>query len=128
MGRKISVLVLVVLLSATLSGCVALLAGAAGGAGTATWLSGKLVQQVDAPFEKTISASREALRSMNLGISKETRNQSVAQIMSNYTDGKTIWIDIHNVSSSSSRIEVRVGAISDRQAAQKILNKILKYL
>ena len=30
-----------------LCGCVAVLAGAAGGAGTAAWLSGKLVQQVD---------------------------------------------------------------------------------
>jgi hypothetical protein len=61
-------------------------------------------------------------------VKKETTKAEVAQIMSNYTDGRTIWIDIHKISETSSRIEVRVGATGDKEAASKILDRINKYL
>ncbi|MCX5703526.1 MAG: DUF3568 family protein [Candidatus Omnitrophica bacterium] len=55
--------------------------------------------------------------------------QNVAQIMSKYTDGKTIWIDVRRVTESSSEIRVRVGAVKgDKEAADKILKRILRYL
>lgn len=40
MIRRITVLVFAVMLVENIYGCIALLAGAAGGAGTAAWLSG----------------------------------------------------------------------------------------
>lgn len=128
MSKKISFLVLITILSISLCGCVALLAGAAAGAGTASWLSGKLIQEVNASFEKTIQASKQALGSLKLKVTKETIKDDTAQIMGNYTDGKTIWIDIHRVSAGVCRLEVRVGAASDKDAARKILNKIAQYL
>lgn len=110
-------------------GCVALLAGGAAGGGTAIWLSEKLTQQVDAPFERSLAAVKSALAALKLDITKETLTASNAQIMSKYTDGKTIWIDIHRVTASSSKIEVRVGAVSpDKQAAEKILKQITRRL
>jgi hypothetical protein len=49
--------------------------------------------------------------------------------MSKYSDGKTIWIDIHRITEASSKIEVRVGAVSgNKEAADKILKKIIRYL
>jgi len=110
-------------------GCIALLAGAAGGAGTTVWLSEKLTQEVNVPFDRAVKAAKVALRSLKLEVTKETIEQNVAQIMSKYSDGKTIWIDIHRITNSSSRIEVRVGAISgDKEAADKILKRITRYL
>ena len=85
-------------------------------------------QVVDASFEKTIQASELALASLNLNIVKYTKKTDVAQIKSNYIDGETIWIDIHRFSHSTSRVEVRVGAIPDKEAAAKILDKIKEYL
>ena len=128
MFKKAVILMLSVLFLVNMSGCVALLAGAAGGAGTQAWLSGKLVQDVNTPFENTIYAAKTALESLNLGIVKEIKKTDVAQIKSNYTDGETIWIDIHRISQSTSRIAVRVGAMPDQEAAVEILNKIKEYL
>ena len=110
-------------------GCVAVLAGAAGGAGTSVWLSGKMSQDMNASFDKTIRAARSALKSMKLEVSKETVEKEVAQIMSKYTDGKTIWIDIRPITEKSSRVDVRVGAVNgDKEASDDILKRIQKYL
>ena len=129
MHRKILAVLFAILFMLNMSGCVFLLAGAAGGAGTALWLSGKLSQDVKAPFEKTIKATKSALKSLRLKIDKETVTDDTAQIMSKYTDGKTIWIDIHRISETSSNIQVRVGAVEhDKETADKILKKITRYL
>lgn len=128
MFRKIIVLAVSVLWLMNMCGCVALLAGAAGGAGTAAWLSGKLSQEVKASFDGTLKATRSALKSLRLKVTKETIEEKVAQVMSNYTDGRTIWIDIHRVSESTSRVEVRVGATGDKDIARKILDRIVRYL
>jgi hypothetical protein len=129
MRQRISAFVGVVLFLSSVYGCIPLLAGAAGGAGTAAWLSGKMSQTVNAPFEKTIKAAKSALSAMNLAIEKETQDKDIAQIVSKYTDGKTIWIDIRPVTETSSKIDVRVGAVNaDKKASDKILRRIQRYL
>lgn len=128
MFRKVIVLILSVLWLMNMYGCVAVLAGAAGGAGTAAWLSGKLSQEVNVPFNRALNATKSGLKSLSFKITKETREEKVAQVMSNYMDGRTVWIDIHRVSESISRIEVRVGARGDKEAARKILDRITRYL
>ncbi|MDD4907977.1 MAG: DUF3568 family protein [Candidatus Omnitrophica bacterium] len=111
-------------------GCIAMLAGAAaGGAGTAVWLSGKLTQVYNVPYEKAVKASERALAALKLKIIKETSEAQVTQLKSEYTDGKDIWIDIKKVTDYSSKVEVRVGGVSyDKDAAAKILKKIERYL
>jgi hypothetical protein len=128
MRRKICLSIVSGFLLMNLYGCVALLAGAAGGVGTSAWLSNKLVHEVNSPFEKSINAASSALKNLKLEITKETRKDDVTQIMSNYFDGKTIWIDVHKVTDRTSRIEVRVGMSGDEVAARKIMDKILRYL
>jgi len=129
MCRKILAALTIVACLSMMSGCVLLLAGAAGGAGTAFWLSGKLSQEVNAPFDRTIRAAKSALKSLRLEVDKETRTNDAAQIMSTYTNGKTVWIDIHRVTDASSKVQVRVGSVSqDKEAADAILQKILRYL
>ena len=129
MCKRFAVFVLGVLLLMNLCGCFVLLAGVAGGAGTAVWLSEKLTQEVDASLEKSVKAVKSALKSLNLEVTKETLEKDVAQIISKYTNGKTIWIDLRPITSARSKIEVRVGGIKgDKEAADKILKKILRYL
>ncbi|MGD9014700.1 MAG: DUF3568 family protein [Candidatus Omnitrophota bacterium] len=130
MLKSTIIITLLVFLSLNIGGCVPLLVagGVAGGAGTQTWLSGKLVQDIDAPFEEAIQAAESALGALNLDIVSEVKKARVAQIKSNYIDGETIWVDIHKITQSISRIAVRVGAVSDQEAAVEILSKIKEYL
>jgi hypothetical protein len=110
-------------------GCIPLLFGAAGGAGTSVWLSGKLTQEFNQPYDRTITAAENALKSLDLEITKKTRAETVTQFRSKYTDGKEIWIDVRKITEKSTKVEVRVGAISpDKAASDKILKRIQKYL
>ena len=129
MFKKLFAFVASVLLLLNIYGCVALLAGTAAGAGTAVWLSGKLTQEVHAPYERTVIAAKSALKSFRLEITKETKEDAVTQLISNYSDGRDIWIDIHKITDDSSKVEVRVGTVTpDKVAAGKILKKIQSYL
>ncbi len=129
MLRKIGMLIFAGFLLFNVYGCFLLLAGGAGGAGTAVWLSGKLTQQVNASYDNAVKAAKSALRSLNLEITKETKEEAVAQVMSKYSDGRTIWIDIHKITANSSKIDVRVGGMgSDKAAASEIMKRINSYL
>ncbi len=112
----------------SLYGCSLLVAGAVGGIGTAVWLSNKLVQEVNAPFERALAAAKGGILALKLKIDEETIKEDVAQIMSSYVDGQKIWIDIHKINAKTSRIEVRVGLTGDETAARKIMDTILKQL
>jgi len=106
------------------SGCWLLVAGAAGGAGTAYWLSGKLSDEVSASSERTTQATEKALASLNMSVMKKTVATNVTQIISKYTDGSDVWIDIRPISTKTTKIEVRVGVPGDKAASTKILEKI----
>ena len=128
MIKKTFILIATVLFAINLSGCIFLLAGAAGGLGTAVWLEGKLTQDFNKPYDRCVQAAKSALQSMKLEITKETATAEVTQLMSKYSDGKTIWIDVKKLTEASTRIEIRVGATGDKEAASKILKKISYYL
>lgn len=128
MLRRIGFLIFAVLLMANLCSCALLVAGAAGGAGTAAWLSGKLTQEVNVPRDRAVSASKKAMSSMKLPVTKETTQEDVVQIIGEYSDGRQVWIDVRTLTEKTSRIEVRVGAMGDELAADKILTKIKRYL
>ncbi len=128
MVRRILCVVVSLIIAVNLCGCALLLAGAAGGAGTAFWLSGKLSDEVSASYEKTIGATKRALSSLNMAVVKETRSDEVAQIKSNYTDGSEVWIDIRPLTEKSSKIEIRVGIKGNKEASTKILERIKRYL
>lgn len=126
--KKIATFFIAVIFLMNLYGCFALFAGAAAGAGTAGWLSGKLSQAVQAPYERAINATKSALKSLKLEVTKETRTENVTQIRSKYTDAREVWIDIRRVSDTSSKVEVRVGVAGDKEASDVILKRIIRYL
>jgi uncharacterized iron-regulated membrane protein len=129
--KKLLLCIAAGLISINFCGCVALLAGgAAGGVGTAIWLSGKMVQRVDAPMEQVAQAAKAALHSLKLSVVlKETTSAGVVQVRSYDVDGEKIWVDIHKITDTSSQIQVRVGTIfSNKESTDRILKLILQYL
>jgi len=96
--------------------------------GTAVWLSGKLVYETGVPFEEALRASKEGLRDKAMLIRKETVKSDMAQLLSTYYDGSTVWVDIHRISPSVSRIEVRVGAKGNKAAARILMDSIAVHL
>ncbi|MEW6100817.1 MAG: DUF3568 family protein [Candidatus Omnitrophota bacterium] len=119
---------LAAILLLNLYGCVAIIAGAAGGAGTAIWLEGKISEQLNTPLEETLRATKQALESLRLVVTKTVVKDEVAQVMAEYYDARTVWIDIRRTTGQSSQIQIRVGAAGDKEASQKILDRIMRYL
>jgi len=128
MFKGLSNFLLVAVLLLNFTGCVAVVAGAAGGAGTAFWLEGKIRDEVKVPLKKAVDATTSALKSMRLEITKTTVKDEVAQIKAEYTDKRVIWIDIKKLTQDSSQIEIRVGMKGDKEASTKILERIKRYL
>lgn len=129
MFKKTAFFVFSVFLLLNMSGCFFVVAGAAGGAGTAVWLSGKLTEQVNASYDRTVKATESALKSLNLEIARVTKEANVSTFRSHYTDGKEIWIDVRRITDTSTKVEVRVGGVSpDKAASDKILKRIQSYL
>lgn len=110
-------------------GCVALLVGGAVGAGTAVWLAQKLTQEFHSPYARTVDATEKALKSLKLKIIEINRKDDVAKFRSEDASGKAIWIDVIRIAPDSTKVEVRVGAVSpDKDFASKILKRIQSYL
>lgn len=129
MFRKTLILLSAGFLILNICGCFWIVAGTAGGSGTAIWLSGKLSQDFNASYDRTISATANALKSLKLPINKESREAEITQFRSKYIDGKEIWIDVRKATETMSKVEVRVGAVQpNKEAAENILNKIRAYL
>ncbi|MFA6358004.1 MAG: DUF3568 family protein [Candidatus Omnitrophota bacterium] len=129
MFKKAATFILSVFLLLNICGCFLLVAGAVGGVGTAAWLSGKLTQQFNAPYDRTVKASESALKSLNFEIVKVAKETNVTTFRSHYADGKEIWIDVRKVTDTSTKVEIRVGGVSaDKEACTKILDRIKIYL
>jgi len=128
MFKRLSVFIFALFISINLCGCALMLGAAAGGAGTAVWLSGKLSDEIEASYERTIEATKSALGSMDMPVTKETKKDDITQIMSKYIDGTTVWIDIRPVSQSDTKVEVRVGATGNKKASAEIIDAIKKHL
>lgn len=130
MFRNVAQLVILLALLVSLSGCwvAAVGVGAVVGVGGTVWVEGKLKQDLPASKSKAEAATTKALNALGINITKTISKEILAQIRAEYTDGRSVWIDIHRVSDNSSYIEIRVGASGDREASEKILSKIQSYL
>jgi hypothetical protein len=110
------------------SGCFFLVAGAAAG-GTAFWLSEKLTQTFNVPYDRVVTATEKALNSLDMPINKQLKTGDVTQFRSKYTNGLETWVDVRRVTATSTTVEVRVGAINpDKEASHKVLKAIQRHL
>ena len=111
---------------ATASGCAAVLLGAGAGAGVAgtTYVMGKLEDEVDKPVTQVHRAAVAGLKSLDLPVDKDRGDKLSAEIESKTADEKKIWISIHSLSKTRSKIAIRVGLIGDEVRSRRILSAI----
>lgn len=108
------------------SGCAALLFGAGAGAGVAgaTYVMGKLEDEIDAPLSKVRHASVAALKSLDLPVNKDRADKMAAELESETADEKKIWISITSLTPSRSKIVIRVGVMGDETRSRRILEAV----
>jgi len=123
-SRKFLVAAAFVLAGASLSGCVALAVGAAGGAAGAVYVKGRLVDKVDAPVERAYNATLSMLGSKGLPVLEKRADIASAFIRSEYKDDKDIRIEIEAVTSEVCEIKIRVGLTGEHSRSLDLMNGI----
>ena len=110
----------------TLSGCAVALLGVGAGAGVAgaTYVMGKLEDEFDAPVPKVQRATVAALKSLGLPVDKERGDKLAAELESETADQKKVWVSITSLTSSRSKIVIRVGPLGDEVRSRQILQAI----
>jgi hypothetical protein len=124
--RISSMLLLFVLASMQMEGCIALVAGGAAGAGAVVYIKGQLNENINAPVSKVYDASISALKNLNLPIIEDRHDSLSAKIKSEFADGSDVWIEIESLAVESCKITIRVGIMGDEYKSRQILDGIHK--
>ncbi len=111
-------------LMSSVSGCVALAVGAAGGAAGVTYAKGKLTDRVDAPIAQVHAAAIMALEGRGLPIHDDELNGATAKVRSETADDKMIRIDIESITPGASKITIRVGVKGNHPRQVTLLDAI----
>ncbi len=126
--KKIIEYVLLGYLVIYLTGCAALIGGAAVGAGTYLWLENRIQREVDTSLTQTVDATRTAMQGLNLDITEQVLTDEYAQFQGRYYNQEPLWIDLYKVSPDRTQIQIRVGIPGNEAASRNILDNILAHL
>ena len=116
------------LLTVSVSGCVALAVGAAAEVGGYAWVNGELVKEYQVSADKLQHATIRALKNLNTSIIEQKGDRLSARISGQFADGKKVNIGIEALTEKSAKIKIRVGMISDQTRSQLIADEIEKSL
>ncbi len=122
------VLLSCLLCASTLTGCLALLAGGAAGAGSVVYVKGQLRETMDATVTAVHSASVATLKELGLPAIEDKYDELSAKMKSRFADGQDVWIDIEYITVQSSRLTIRVGIMGDERKSRQILDGIHRHL
>jgi len=112
----------------SVSGCFAILVGAAAGASGYAWAQGALVKEFNAPATDIYEASMKGLESLKVEIDSADHDRLTARIRSEFSDGKKIAINVDAITELTSKINIRVGVFGDKVRSELIYDAIKKYL
>jgi RNase adaptor protein for sRNA GlmZ degradation len=126
-GRGRIVLLLPLILASG-SGCVALAVGAAGGAAGTAYVMGKLTEELDVPVRRTHEAVVAAFRDLDLVILENQADKLIAHVAGEFTDGEQVWVDIEALPEEKSKVTIRVGLVGGESRARRILDAMRRHL
>lgn len=118
-----------VLAPLALSGCAAVLVGAAAGAGagTAAYVMGDLEKAYDLELETVYRASKAGVEDMEFRITEDLKDLARFKIVSQMADGKKVTVS-GRYKDNVFRLSIRVGTFGNETVSRQILDKIERHL
>jgi hypothetical protein len=120
---KFRLMLAAALLAASLTGCVAVVAGAAG-AGTVAWVRGELEATLDANYEKAATAANLAIKQLQFAEISEKKDALTAILIARTAADKKVEIKVIKIGDQTAKVQIRVGVFGDEALALTILDKI----
>ncbi len=119
----------VVLVGASLmSGCAAVVAGAAAGVGTYAYVTGELKSTLDAPMAATAKATRGGLEDLQFFAVEEKHDAMVGEAKAKMADDTRVTVSLKRVTDSTTEVRIRVGVMGSEKKSLEILDAIKKRL
>ena len=109
--------------TATLSGCWAVAAGAAG-VGTYAYTQGELNTTFESSLDRTWAATQAAVNDLQFEIGEQSKDALQAQMRVNQADGTPVRIRLNRQTDSLTEVRVRVGIFGDEGVSRAVLDKI----
>ncbi len=127
MMKKFLLLIVLLTLPLTFSGCFLLVAGAAAGTGV-MYAKGDLEAALDENLDDVYQASTTAMDELQLMIVSKTKDMLEAEIIGRTSQDKKITIKIRKEGENLTKLSIRVGTFGDEAQSQAIYDKIRKNL
>jgi hypothetical protein len=129
MKNKILVaIVAVAVLSMVFSGCVAFVAGAAGGAGGYAWASGKLSFTTEHSIGESHDATVAALKDLDIAITGDQTDKLAGKVKGVTPTNDAVTVDLEPQASNITKIDIRVGFWGNKAESTKIADAIKRHL
>jgi len=125
---KTGYLAVLLMMVMSLSGCWALLVGAAAGAGGYAWVSGALVKEYMQPSAVVQDAVVDAIDDLRLEMTREDRDRLTGRFRSEFSDGQSLKIYVDALTERSTRLKIRAGVFGNKLRSEMVLNVIENYL
>ncbi len=120
---KIGLFAVGLAVAASLTGCVAVVAGAAG-AGTVAYVSGGLDASLNSNYEKTVAASDLAIQQLEFAKVSEKKDALTAYFTARTAADRKVTIKVIKIADQATQVEIRVGFFGDKLLSMTILDKI----
>ena len=105
------------------SGCVAVVAGAAG-AGTMAYIRGELDAPLDTNYHQAVTAADRAIKQLQFALVSDRQDALTAVFTARTAEDKKITIKVVKVGDQTSKVEIRVGWMGDERVSLTILDRI----
>ena len=107
-----------------ISGCAVAVAGAAVGAGAYAYVRGELQSTFDQNFNKTVEATRNALKDLEFTKISEKKDAIDAEFIFRTALDKKVNIKLNKVTENSTNVKIRIDLLGDEALSIVILEKI----
>ena len=110
--------------SLLLTGCAALLVGAAAGAGGVAYVQGELKVTESVSLVVAQRAAEKALTDLKLGIQKRQADGLSGVLEARTSGDQKVTVKTKRIADKSTEIGIRVGVLGDEAKSRQILNRI----
>ena len=110
--------------SLLLTGCAALLVGAAAGAGGVAYVQGELKVTESVSLAVAQRAAEKALTDLKLGIQKRQADGLSGVLEARTSGDQKVTVKTKRIADKSTEIGIRVGVLGDEAKSRQILNRI----
>lgn len=109
-------------------GCVAVVAGAAAGAGAVAYVRGELQAKLDRRYEVVERAANHAIEELQFKKISENKDALTAIIVARTAEDTKVQIKVLRVSDNAATVQIRVGLFGNEALSRIVLDKIKEAL